>query len=497
MAAHWMTDDAPLIYSFNTGSGPFRDRRILVEDMAEAQKLGILSHATGMGEPFSEEATRAMMLLRVNSIASNYSGARAEVIDRILDFLNAGLLPVIPQQGSVGASGDLAPLAHMSAAILGYEGAEIIFEGRRLPAHEAIAAAEFTTDFPLAPKDASAMMNGSTTSLALMALAVHDAANLMKLADIALAMTLEALRGEKAAFDPRIHAARPHAGQAKVARNVLRVLGTSARCSEAARQVQFPDEARDPGTPPPPRIQDVYSLRCAPQVHGPARQAIDYATGIVEVEINSATDNPLIFPDEAEGFIALSGGHFHGQYIAQAADLVGIALTDVSSICERRLARLIDPGMSFGLPRNLLRGKPGLNTGYSTVQCAMSALVMENRHLATPGSVDSIPGKGNVEDHISNSTWCARKLGMIVRNAQQVVAGELLMAAQALSLVEDLASDHPVGAGTAAALAAIRDVIPAALDGDRFYSLEMKQALDLVQSGQVLSAVEAAIGELE
>ena len=244
-------------------------------------------------------------------------------------------------------------------------------------------------------------------------------------------------------------------------------------------------------------MQDVYSLRCAPQVHGPAVEAIEYAERILATEINAATDNPLIFADGAGGYVSISGGHFHGQYMAQALDFLGIAVADLGAIAERRLARLIDPAMSYGLPRNLLAGKRGLNTGYATVQCSMSALVMENRSLATPGSVDSIPGKGNAEDHVSNSTWCGRKARVIVENAEQIVAGELLMAAQALTLVEPIAGDFPVGKGTRAALDAIRAAIPPALEGDRWYATEMRQALELVRSGAVVDAVEAAVGALE
>jgi histidine ammonia-lyase len=213
--------------------------------------------------------------------------------------------------------------------------------------------------------------------------------------------------------------------------------------------------------------------------------------------MNSATDNPLIFDDGKGGYVSISGGHFHGQYMAQAMDFLAIAIADLGAISERRLARLIDPTMSYGLPRNLLAGKRGLNTGFATVQCSMSALVMENRGLATPGSVDSIPGKSNAEDHVSNSTWSGRKARTIVENVEQIVAGELLMAAQALTLVEPIAKDYPLGKGSRAAMEAIRAVIPPALDGDRWYAIEMRQALDLVRSGAVVAAVESAIGELE
>ena len=465
--------------------------------MAEYQRKTVLAHATGVGEPFAEDTTRAMMLLRANAFASNYSGPQLALVERLVAFLNAGLHPVIPQKGSVGASGDLAPLAHMAGAVCGFEEAEIVYKGKRLPAREAIRKAGFEPDFAMGAKDASALINGSTASLALGVLAVNDARRLLKQADIALCLSLEAMRGERDAFDPRLHKARPHVGQGRVARNALRVLDGTKRCSQAARDIVFPEENRAPGQPAPPRVQDVYSLRCAPQVHGPAVEAIEYAERILATEINAATDNPLIFADGAGGYVSISGGHFHGQYMAQALDFLGIAVADLGAIAERRLARLIDPAMSYGLPRNLLAGKRGLNTGYATVQCSMSALVMENRSLATPGSVDSIPGKGNAEDHVSNSTWCGRKARVIVENAEQIVAGELLMAAQALTLVEPIAGDFPVGKGTRAALDAIRAAIPPALEGDRWYATEMRQALELVRSGAVVDAVEAAVGALE
>jgi histidine ammonia-lyase len=493
----WMHDDAPLMYAFNTGVGLFKDQRVLIADMADYQRKTVYAHATGIGEPFAEDTTRAMMLLRANAFASNFSGPQPELVERLIAFLNAGLHPVIPQKGSVGASGDLAPLAHMAGALCGFAEAEIVYRGRRLPAPEAIAKAGFEPEFVMGAKDASALINGSTTSLALGVLAVHDARRLLKQADIALCLSLEAMRGELNAFDPRLHKARPHPGQGRVARNVLRVTEGTKRCGQAARDLIFPDEPRQPDQSAAPRVQDVYSLRCAPQVHGPAIEAIEYAERIFSTEINSATDNPLIFDDGDGVYVSISGGHFHGQYMAQALDFLAIAMADLGAISERRLARLIDPTMSYGLPRNLLAGKRGLNTGYATVQCSMSALVMENRGLATPGSVDSIPGKSNAEDHVSNSAWCGRKTRMIIENVEQIVAGELLMAAQALSLVEPIAGAFPLGKGSRAALEAIRGAIPPALEGDRWYATEMGQALALVRSGVVTEAVEAAVGALE
>jgi histidine ammonia-lyase len=495
--ANWMRDDAPLMYSFNTGVGLFKDQRVLMADMLPYQLKTIYAHATGIGEPFDEDVTRATMLLRANAFASNYSGPRLEVVDRLLTFLNKGLHPVIPQKGSVGASGDLAPLAHLAGGLCGLPEAEIVYKGRREAAPKAIARTGLPVTLDLGAKDASALINGSTVSLALAVLATHDARRILKAADIAMSLSLEAMRGELAAFDPRVHKARPHAGQARTARNILRLTEGSRRCSPEARVTIYPDEARQPGQPPAPRVQDVYSLRCTPQVHGPAFEATDYVEGIVTTEINSATDNPLIFGNDDDSYVVISGGHFHGQYVAQAMDVLAIAMTDLGSISERRLARLIDPTMSYGLPRNLLAGKRGLNTGFATVQCSMSALVMENRTLSMPGSVDSIPGKSNAEDHISNSTWCGRKARTIVANVEQIVACEVLMACQALTLIEDLAKDHPIGRGTRAALDAVRARIPAALEGDRWYAREMEDIRAMVADGSLIAAVEEAIGTLE
>lgn len=495
--ANWLHDDAPLMYAFNTGVGLFKDQRVMIADMALYQELVIKAHATGLGQPLAEDIVRATMLLRANAFASNYSGPALAVVDRLLDFLNKGLHPVIPEKGSVGASGDLAPLAYLAGAMAGFPEAEIDYRGKRYPAPEAIRRAGLSGDFKLGAKDASALINGSTVSLAIGVLAAADARRLAKAADVSLALSLEAMRGELIAFAPPIHIARPHPGQQTAARNITRIAGDSKRCSEAARLLLYPEENRKADVAPPPRIQDVYSIRCAPQVHGPVRDALDYIDGVLQVEMNSATDNPLMFDDENGGYRVISGGNFHGQYVAQAMDLLGLAIADLGSISERRLARLLDPGMSYGLPRNLNAGRKGLNTGFGTVQCSMSALVMENRTLAAAGSVDSIPGKGNAEDHVSNSTWCARKARQIVENVEYIIGGEMLMAAQALSLVEPLAKDHPLGTGSSAALAAIRDKIKPALDGDRWFHTDIAAARDLIRTNEVVEAVEAAIGALD
>jgi len=494
--ATWMHDDAPMMYSFNTGVGLLKDTRVKVEQIGLFQTQLIKAHAAGLGEPFSEEVSRATMLLRANAFASNYSAPRVEVVDRLLAFINAGIHPLMPQKGSVGASGDLAPLAYLGAALAGFDEAEVMYQGQRMRAPAAIAAAGLEpVQFELKAKDASAIINGCTVSLAVAVLAADDARNLLSDACLSLGLTLEAMRAEMSGFDPRIHQARPHKGQIKTAAIVRKLLAGSTRTTHEARAVQLPQEARRSDIPYTPRIQDVYSLRCAPQVYGPVFDALDYIDTIVATEINSATDNPLIFGKDGGGFEIISGGNFHGQYLAQAMDLLAMAVTDLGSICERRIARLIDPTLSWGLPRNLMSGTAGVNTGYTVVQCSMSALVMENRTLCMPGSVDSIPAKGNSEDHISNSTWCARKAATVIANARYIIGVEMLLAAQALTMTEPDLPGFALGQGTQAAYDEIRRQIPACLDGDRWFHDDIATAHAFVASGSVRAAVERKIGK--
>jgi histidine ammonia-lyase len=492
----WMHDEAPMMYSFNTGVGLLKDTRVKVQDIELFQTQLIKAHACGMGEPFSEEVSRATMLLRANAFASNYSAPRVEVVDRLLAFVNAGIHPIMPQKGSVGASGDLAPLAYLAAAIAGFDEAEVMYQGRRMPAPEAIVAANVgPVKFDLKAKDASALINGCTVSLAVALLAAGDARNMLSDACLSLGLTLEAMRAEMAAFDPRIHEARPHAGQIKTAAIVRHLLQGSTRTTHEARAVQFPEESRRTDIPYTARIQDVYSLRCAPQVYGPVFDALDYIDTILDKEVNSATDNPLIFGKDGGGFEIISGGNFHGQYLAQAMDLLAMAVADLGSIVERRVARLIDPTLSWGLPRNLMSGVRGVNTGYPVMQCSLSSLVMENRTLCMPGSVDSIPAKGNSEDHVSNSTWCARKAATVVSNTQYIVGVEMLLASQALTMTENLLPGFVLGAGTQAAYDAVRSQIPASLEGDRWLHDDLEMARSFIVSGSVRKAVEAKIGD--
>jgi histidine ammonia-lyase len=494
---HWLKADARPIYGFNTGVGKLKDSAIALEQIDLFQEMLINSHSAGVGKPLPEDVVRAILILRANAFARGYSGVRPELVDRLLALLNRGVHPVIPELGSVGASGDLAPLAHMAGTLVGHPRAEAFFDGRRMPATEALGAAGIDPNqFKLGAKEGLALINGSTVSLAIAILAKHQAELALAHAEIALALSLEAMRGELAAFDPRIQEARPHLGQSRTAEIVRRLTERSQRCTEPARQVPLPDEGRLPAQTISARVQDAYSLRCAPQVHGPVRQALEYVESILATEINSSTDNPLIFEGE-NGYDVLSGGNFHGQYLAQAMDLLAMAMTDLGSIAERRMHRLLDPTMSYGLPSNLVAKLPGLNTGYSIAHCSMAALVAENKTLCWPASVDSIPTKSNQEDHISNSTWSARKARTVIDNVQQIVATEMLLASQAISLTEPLLKPFGLGRGSAAAYAALRQQIPAALEGDRWLHADLVAALELLRGGSVLRAVEQAIGPIQ
>lgn len=491
---NWLHPSASAVYGFNTGVGKLKDQSIPLSEILTFQRALLKSHSAGVGEPLPEDAVRATMLLRSNSLAKGHSGVRPETLDRLLAMLNAGIHPVIPCKGSVGASGDLAPLAFLAAALVGDEHSEVYFEGHRVPAQHAFRQAGLPSTFEIRAKEGLALINGTSVSLALGVLAWNDALECTLTADIAMAMGLEAIRGELAAFDERLHHARPHQGQLATARNIRLLLKGTRRCSPGARQS---GPSHLPATAPSERIQDSYSFRCAPQVHGPSRDALNYVRDTLAIEINSATDNPLVFRknQSAQSLEALSGGNFHGQYVAQAMDLVAIAVTDLASISERRAACLLDPSMSYGLPINLVAHTPGVNTGYSIAHSTMSALVTENKTLCWPASVDSIPTKNNQEDHVSNSTWCARKANMVVDNARYVQAIELLIAAQALSLAEQSLDMFPLGRGTSAALGLIREVVPTAIDGDRWLHDDIQALLPLVRGGHIRLAVERAIGE--
>ncbi len=413
--------DERTVYGVSTGFGIFSEVRISADRVQLLQSNLILSHCAGFGEPYAPEVARAMMLLRANALAKGYSGIRVQVVETLLRLLNDDCVPIIPSQGSVGASGDLAPLAQLAAVMMGY--GEVWFSGERMEASEGLRRLGVEPVI-FEAKEGLAMINGTQAITAMGGLALGRASILLDLAELFAAMSLDALRGTDAAFDERIHAARPHDGQRRVA----------ARMRELLRGSAVMDSHRDCG-----KVQDAYSLRCIPQVHGAVRDAVEFAAGRIVIEINSATDNPLIFAEEAD---VVSGGNFHGAPAALACDIAAIALCDLASISERRIERLVNPQLSE-LPAFLVR-EGGLNSGFMMAQVTAASLVSECRVLAHPASVDSIPTSANKEDHVSMGPIAAWKLSRIVENLAGVLSIEALCAAQAIEFHRPLRSSDPV-----------------------------------------------------
>jgi histidine ammonia-lyase len=446
-------------YAVNTGVGSLSDVRIDPAQNRQLQLNLIRSHSVGVGEPLSEEETRAMMLLRANSLAKGYSGVRAEVIDLLCEMLNRGVHPVVPSQGSVGASGDLAPLAHLALAMIG-EG-EAIFDGTRIGAGEALRRAGLK---PLVPeaKEAISLINGTQAMLAVGTLSLIQAQTLAETADVAGAMSLDALHGTDVAFDERIHAARPHAGQMRVAANLRRLIAGS----------QIRESHKNCG-----RVQDAYSLRCIPQVHGAVRDTLEFCRRTFEIEMNSAVDNPLVFATgEAEGEV-ISGGNFHGQPLAFALDYLAIALTALAGISERRIERLVNPALNEGLPP-FLAADAGINSGFMLPQVTAAALASENKVLAHPASADSITTSGNKEDYVSMGMGAAIKLKKVVANTANVLAIEACAAAQALDFLAPLKTSPLLEQ----AHAAIRRVSPK-IEQDRVLSTDIASIASIIRKG--------------
>ncbi|OAT81233.1 histidine ammonia-lyase [Desulfotomaculum copahuensis] len=457
-----------VVYGITTGFGKFSNVVISPAQTEQLQKNLVMSHAVGTGRPLETEVVRAVTLLRANTLAKGFSGVRPLVVEYLIQLLNRDIHPVVPEQGSVGASGDLAPLAHIALVLLGLGEAE--YRGKRISGAQALELAGLPP-LSLQAKEGLALTNGTQLMGGLGCLAVHDAELTAKTASIAAALAVEALDGVITAFDPRVQRLRPHAGQARCAAHLRQLL---AGGEIAGRAVQ-------------PRVQDAYTLRCTPQVHGATLDAVDYVRGVLEVEINSATDNPLLFPEEGD---VISGGNFHGQPLALALDFLGMAVAELGSMAERRTARLLDPAIS-GLPAFLTK-HGGLNSGLMLTQYTAAALVSENKVLASPACVDSIPTSANQEDHVSMGPVSARKARRIIANVQQILAIQLLCAAQAV----DLGQKRKMGRGTARAYEVIRAEIPF-LDRDRVLYPDLTTALELVQSGRLLREVENAAGELE
>ncbi len=468
-----LVENERVAYAVNTGVGHLADLHISTQDIRKLQINLLRSHAAGVGEPLAEDITRAMILLRANSLAKGCSGVRPVIIDTLCEMLNRGIHPVIPSQGSVGASGDLAPLSHLALVLIA-EG-EVMYEGKRMASAEALKRAEIKP-LVLEAKESISLINGTQGMLAVGLLTVLRAEILVDTADVIGALTLDALKGTDVAFDDRIQTARPHPGQARVAQNLRRMLeGSVIRESHLDCQ----------------KVQDAYSLRCMPQVHGAVRDTLAHCREVFEIEMNSAVDNPLVFPEErkvgapkrgagatATGVI-ISGGNFHGQPIAFALDFLAIAISALAGISERRLERLVNPALNEGLPPFLAPGA-GLHSGFMIPQVTAAALVSENKMLSHPASVDSITTSGNKEDFVSMGMTAANKLLRVIVNTRNVLAIEALAAAQALDFRAPLDSSKRAKA----ALAAIRSV-SAPFTEDRIFAPDIARVSELIAAGKL------------
>ncbi|HFC08673.1 MAG TPA: histidine ammonia-lyase [Chloroflexi bacterium] len=465
------------VYGINTGFGIFADRRISAEQAAQLSRNLILSHAVGTGAPLPEEVVRAAMLIRANTLAIGYSGVRPVLVETLLEMLNRGVTPEIPSQGSMGSSGDLAPLAHLGlvmttdAADRAEDSGWAIYRGQRMRGKEAMLAAGIPR-LVLGAKEGLAVTNGATFSAAILALAVHDAAHWLDVAEITLSMSLEALLGASNAFDERVHRARRHPGQMAVA----------ARVRALTRGSTFVDAGG--------RVQDAYSLRTAPQVQGAARDAWAFVAGVVEREVNAVTDNPLIFgPHDA-----ISGGNFHGEPVGMAADFLAIAMSEVAAISERRIFRLTDGNLNYGLPSMLVDTPEaaGLNSGLMMPQYTAASLVLENQTLAGPDSTRSLPTSGEQEDHNANAMTAARHARAVIANTAHVLAVEAYTAARALDLRLRQMPEARLGRGTAEAYRRLREAVPYT-PGDAWWGPEIARTREVLASCEFLHAVNARI----
>jgi histidine ammonia-lyase len=457
-----------LAYAITTGVGKLSDVRIVGEQIRELQVNLLRSHAVGLGEPLSPAEVRAMMLLRANSLAKGYSGVRAVVVDTLCEMLNHGVTPFVPSQGSVGASGDLAPLAHLALALIG-EGECIDPAGARIASGDALKSAQIKP-LVLEAKESISLINGTQGMLAVGTLALLAAETLVDSADVLGGLCCDALKGTDAAFDERIHKARPHPGQMKTAANLRKMLEGS----------QIRESHRECG-----RVQDAYSLRCIPQVHGAVRDALAHCREVFEIEANSAVDNPLVFlthAENSEGDV-ISGGNFHGEPLAFALDFLAIALSALAGISERRIERLVNPALSEGLPPFLAQGA-GLNSGFMMPQVTAAALVSENKVLAHPACVDSITTSGNKEDYVSMGMTGANKLKRIVDNTRNVLAIEAMAVAQAIDFLAPLKASKR----GQAAHAAIRSVCPT-VEKDRAMYKDFARIAELIASGKVAEVI--------
>ena len=435
--------DGKPVYGINTGFGKLSDVRIDKSAVSELQKKLLLSHACGMGDPLPEETVRAMMASRINALAKGHSGVRVQTLNKLAELLNADLVPVVFEQGSLGASGDLALLSSMALPLLGL--GEVFYQHVRMPASEGLSKAGIEPLMTLAAKEGLALINGTQAMNAIGALALYDAIDLYHAANLTLSLTLEALQGIADAFDPDIHRLRGHEGQIRAAEEVLRFTEGSARLTHQGEI----------------RVQDAYSLRCAPQVHGAVLDTLLRCKASVETELNAVTDNPILFPEDGR---VISAGNFHGELLAFAFDFLAIAVSELANIAERRIERMVNPQLSGGLPAFLAKCS-GINSGFMIVQYAAASIVSENKVLCHPASVDSIPSSGNQEDHVSMGTMSARKARTVVDNVRKVLAMEWMTACQAI----DCAPKGALGTATKTAYDILRAHVPFIAEDEMMY----------------------------
>lgn len=458
-----IVEEDRVVYGITTGFGKFSDVSISGEDCKTLQRNLIISHACGFGDSLDTDIVRAIILLRANALSKGYSGIRLSTLQTLVAMLNEGVHPIIPEKGSLGASGDLAPLSHMVLPMIGEGEAE--YKGKIISGREAMNEAGIEV-VQLIAKEGLALINGTQVMTAIGVLALWDGINLIKNGDIASALTVEALRGITDAFDLRTHNIRPHEGQIETAKNILALVDGSSL-------VTYQGEIR---------VQDAYTLRCIPQIHGASKDALNYVKHKVEIEINSVTDNPIV---TEEGDV-ISGGNFHGQPMALTFDFLGIAMSEIANVSERRLERLINYQLN-DLPAFLVK-HGGLNSGFMITQYAAAALVSENKVLAHPASVDSIPSSANQEDHVSMGTIAARKARDIIRNAERVVATEILAACQAI----DFREEYTLGKGTKVAYEAVRGVVDF-IENDVVMYKEIDKVTELLHSGKLANKVEEVV----
>jgi histidine ammonia-lyase len=464
-----------IAYGITTGFGAFKDRIIAPDQVEQLQRNILMSHSVGVGEPFDRGTVRALMLIRANTLAKGHSGIRLETLHLLLEMLNRGVHPIIPSQGSLGASGDLAPLAHMALVLIGEGQAE--FRGQVLPGAEALRRAELAPT-TLAAKEGLALTNGTAVMSGLGALAVHQAEGLNCIADAAGCLSLEALHGTTLAFDERIHAVRPHPRQIDCARHLRQLL-------EGSDFTRHHD---------PYNVQDAYTLRCIPQVHGAVRDAIAYARWVIEIELNAATDNPLLFFDEDEVTV-LSGGNFHGEPVAIAMDYLSMALTELGNISERRITRLTDEASNAHVLPAFLIKHGGLNSGFMLIQYTAAALTSENKVLAHPASADTIPTSANVEDHVSMGCTAARQACQILDNLERILALELMAAAQGVDFRrESLGPSAHLGRGTRVAYEMVRQHVPF-LENDAIMYPYIEAVRQLVADETLARSIAQALKE--